>query len=92
MKIKSIEIRNVKGIKHHTFDFVIEPSKPNLLVAQNGFGKSSFGIAFESINRDKIVLDKKHLHGGKKENKPEIKIAVQTSKGTKHLIADENSQ
>ncbi len=91
MKIKTIEITNIKGIKHETFALDIEPNKPNLLVAQNGFGKSSFGIAFESIKRDKITLDKKHLHERKTANKPEIKIAVQTSKGTKNLIANDSS-
>ncbi len=57
MKIKSIEIKNVKGIGNHTFQLDLIPNKPNILVAPNGFGKSSFGIAFDSLYRNKIELD-----------------------------------
>ena len=45
MKIKSIEIENIKGISHAKYDLGIIPNKPNLIVAPNGFGKSSFATA-----------------------------------------------
>src|SRR5690606_11966797 len=36
--------------------------KPNLLVASNGFGKSSLAAAFHSLNRERLNLSKDHLH------------------------------
>lgn len=62
MKIKTIEITNVKGISNKTFVLDLLPNKPNLLVAPNGFGKSSFSIGFDSLKRVKIELDTKHYH------------------------------
>ncbi|OQB82063.1 MAG: hypothetical protein BWX87_00366 [Bacteroidetes bacterium ADurb.Bin123] len=62
MKIKSIEITNVKGIGNHNFQLDLIPNKPNVLVAPNGFGKSSFGVAFDSLRRNKIELDAKNYH------------------------------
>lgn len=44
--IKVIEIKNIKGIQHRRFELDILPNKPSLLVAPNGFGKSSLAIAF----------------------------------------------
>jgi len=91
MKIKSIEISNVKGIGYQKFDLDLEPNKPNLLVAPNGFGKSSFGIAFDSLKRDKIELDKKHIHKKDSKNLPSLKLEVTSSKGALTLLADSNS-
>ncbi len=65
MKIKSIELTNVKGIGNHTFQLDLIPNKPNILVAPNGFGKSSFGIAFDSLRRNKIELDAKNYYNDK---------------------------
>ena len=46
MEIKNIEITNIKGINHIVFNLELIPNKPNLLVAPNGFGKSSFAIVW----------------------------------------------
>ena len=73
MKIKSIEITNVKGIGNHSFDLDLVPNKPNILVAPNGFGKSSFAIAFESLKRDKIELENNNYHLKKDTNLPIVK-------------------
>jgi len=62
MKIKSIEITNVKGISNSKFTFDLIPNKPNLLVAPNGFGKSSFSIAFDSLKSNKLELNEKNYH------------------------------
>lgn len=91
MRIKSIEISNVKGIGFQKFDLDLEPNKPNLLVAPNGFGKSSFGIAFDSLKRDKIELDKKHIHKKDSKNLPSLKLEVTSSKGALTLLANSNS-
>lgn len=91
MKIKSIEITNVKGISNETFQLDLNPNKPSILVAPNGFGKSSFGIGFNSLGRDKINLDEKHNHNNDSSNLPEIKINIQDSAGQSILIANSTS-
>lgn len=78
MNITKIEITNVKGISNHSFNFVIYPNKPNILVAPNGFGKSSFATAFESLKSNKIELDDKNYHNKNVANRPSLKISLTT--------------
>lgn len=91
MKIKSIEITNVKGISNDTFNLDLIPNKPNLLVAPNGFGKTSFGIAFNSLKPSKLELDEKNLHEGNDGNKPELKLIVEEAGVQKTLIANDTT-
>lgn len=35
MKIKNIEITNIKGISYHNFELELIPNKPNILVVLN---------------------------------------------------------
>jgi hypothetical protein len=76
-QIKSIEIKNIKGISYKKYDLDIIPNKPSILVAPNGFGKSSLAIGFKSMNRNGIVLDKGNYHRGDSRNLPCIKIEYQ---------------
>jgi hypothetical protein len=91
MKILSIEITNIKGIKYHKFDLDLIPNKPNLLVAPNGFGKSSFSVAFQSLNTKRIELDDKNLHLNDEANKPEIILTFQDDGNTVKIIGNESS-
>lgn len=56
MVINRIEINNIKGIEHLVINQNIQPNRPNILVAPNGFGKSSFALAFKTLVANKIVL------------------------------------
>ncbi len=87
MIINSIEIRNVKGVDNKLFNLDIAPNKPNILVAPNGFGKSSFAIAFDSLKSNKIELSEKNLHKNNPANKPYLALKLSTGQT---LIADEN--
>ena len=89
MKILSVEISNVKGIKHHIFELDLVPNKPNLLVAPNGFGKSSFTTAFQSLNNKRIELDDKDRYLNSDAHKPEIILAFEDNGNTIKLIANE---
>lgn len=91
MKIKTVEITNVKGIGHHVFNLDISPNKPSILVAPNGFGKSSFSIAFDSLKRDKIELEDNHYHLKNESNRPSLKIVVEDGSTTKTIIADDST-
>lgn len=64
-RIAAVQIQNIKGIKNATFDFRdFYPNMPVLGVAPNGFGKSSFAVAFSSLNTKRLELDKNHYHAG----------------------------
>lgn len=89
MKIKTIEIRNIKGIGNKSFSLDLQPNKPNLLVAPNGFGKSSFSIGFDSLKRSKIELDDKHYHQDDNSNRPVLSLVVEDGLGIRTLVADD---
>lgn len=56
-EISNITIKNIKGFmdQNNSFDVHILPNKVNLLVAPNGFGKSSIAKGFESLNSNRLV-------------------------------------
>ncbi|GAA4459305.1 hypothetical protein GCM10023093_00070 [Nemorincola caseinilytica] len=87
MNIKTIEITNIKGIEHKLFILDLVPNRPNILVAPNGFGKSSFAIAFDSLKSNKIELDDKHYFRKNTENRPVLSLVLTTGQT---LLADDN--
>lgn len=88
MRIEKISIENIKGIDNHKYNYILAPNKPIFFVAPNGFGKSSFGIAFDSLTPSKINLHKNHLHRNKESELPKIQIDC-TERGNKmQFIAD----
>lgn len=86
MNINIIELKNVKGIGNKSFQLDLRPNKPNILVAPNGFGKSSFALAFDRLRRDRIKLGDKEYFNNDTDNRPELKITL--SNGAE-LIADD---
>ncbi|MGG7665488.1 hypothetical protein [Dyadobacter sp. BHUBP1] len=87
MNLKTVKIQNVKGIVEREFSLDAIPNKPNILVAPNGFGKSSFAIAFNSLRSNRIELDEKNYYLGKSENRPSLSISLTDGR---ILIADDN--
>ena len=88
MRIEKIAIENIKGIDNHEYDYALAPNKPIFFVAPNGFGKSSFGIAFDSLTPSKIDLHKNHLYQNKESNLPRIKINYNDQGDKAELVAD----
>lgn len=72
--LRVIEIENIKGIQHKRFELDILPNKPSLLVAPNGFGKSSFAAAFNSMNNRRINLSEDDFHAEDETLAPRIYI------------------
>ena len=87
MNISTIEITNIKGIGNRLFKLDLVPNKPNILVAPNGFGKSSFAVAFESLKSKKIELNEKNYHLKSQDNRPKLSLTL--TNGTT-LTADDN--
>lgn len=89
MEIKSITIKNVRGIGEKTIELGMLPNKPSLLIAPNGSGKSSFAFAFQWLNRLKMKLNVDDAYNGDINNKPLLKIVTDEIANNEY-IADEN--
>ncbi|MCG8576670.1 MAG: hypothetical protein MI810_17460, partial [Flavobacteriales bacterium] len=87
MKINTLEITNIKGIGHKSFQLDLVPNKPNILVAPNGFGKSSIAITFASLKSNKIELNEKNLHRKNGANRPVLSLTLSNNTT---LVADDN--
>jgi energy-coupling factor transporter ATP-binding protein EcfA2 len=89
--IKSIGIEYVKGLKNHTFSLDIIPNKPSLLVAPNGFGKSSLAMAFAALKTKRMELAKEQHHLGDESLAPKLTLTIRQNGQISTLIADRNS-
>lgn len=96
--LKVIEIENIKGISRKRFELDILPNKPSLLVAPNGFGKSSFAAAFNEMNNRRINLteDNYHLEDDTlppriyiEYERPDLSIATLEATATTNTISSE---
>ena len=90
MQIKSIQIKNVRGIEDKTIYLDMIPNKPSILVAPNGSGKSSFAFAFQWLNRLRLKLEKDDAYDGDVNNKPQLIITTDEPNNNTY-IADENA-
>jgi len=89
--IRSITIENVRGIKGHTFSLDIVPNKPSLLVAPNGFGKSSLAAAFAALGSKRMDLPKEQCHLGDESLAPKLTLTIKQGGQTTTLTADGSS-
>lgn len=76
MTISMIEIKNIKGIDHKRLGVTVLPNKPNLLVAPNGFGKSSIATAFACMNSRRLTLEKVDHHREDEGRAPSLAITL----------------
>lgn len=81
-RIDKIAITNVKGIENTIFDVQLIPNKPTLIVAPNGFGKSSITTAFASLRSKRMELNKDECHKGDDALNPSLKISYIMQDGT----------
>jgi ABC-type cobalamin/Fe3+-siderophores transport system ATPase subunit len=89
--IRVIEIENIKGIQLKRFALDISHNKPSLLVAPNGFGKSSLATAFNSMNNRRIDLDEDDLYAENIANLPRILIEYVRADGTVATLSADNA-
>lgn len=62
MSITQIHITNVRGFDNRTLDIALRPNYVNILVAPNGFGKSSISTAFQCATGRKLQVDDADKH------------------------------
>lgn len=93
--IKKIAITNVKGIGDGTsngvYEFDIPKNKPSILVAPNGFGKSSLATTFKSLKNTKLELHKDDFHQGKDDLVPRIEISYLDDDGNMVVASADNN-
>lgn len=88
--IRSIAIENVRGIKNDAFSLDIIPNKPSLLVAPNGFGKSSLAAAFSALRNKRMELPKDQHHLEDESLAPKLTLTIKKNGQTSTLTADGN--
>ncbi len=76
MNINKVTIENIKGISHFELNQPLLPNRPNILVAPNGFGKSSLATAFLSLSRGKINLKPEDFYMEESANAPTVKLEI----------------
>ena len=74
MVINEIHIENVKGLQSFDLKQPIQPNRPNILVAPNGFGKTSLAVAFNSLKSNHLELDGANCYNGDDTNLPVLRL------------------
>jgi energy-coupling factor transporter ATP-binding protein EcfA2 len=74
--IKTIAIENVRGIQSQAFNLNILPNRPSLLVAPNGFGKSSIAAAFAGLRTKRLEIPKEQHHLGQEHLAPKLTLLL----------------
>lgn len=90
--IQKMKIENVKGKDVFEINFNgLHSNFPNLLVAPNGYGKSTIATIFSALKPNKIELEKDDIFQGDENNKPSLKIDFNLSgREINTLVADES--
>lgn len=92
MTINKITIENVKGISSRTFDLDIIPNRPSLLVAPNGFGKSTIAASFISLQANRLSVHEEHIHKGNEDLNSKLIVEFTDSDDVTHIVeANENA-
>ncbi len=78
MVINKIHIENIKGLRCFDLNQPIQPNRPNILVAPNGFGKTSLAVAFNSLKSNHLELDGANCYNGDDTNLPVLRLKLST--------------
>lgn len=85
-KINKIKIENFKGISNLEIDFDgFHPNRLNLLVAPNGFGKSSLAACFDNLKQGHLKISEDYFHNDDQHLQPLLLINAEIN-GTKCIL------
>lgn len=91
--IKSITIKNCKGIQEKTFNISLVPNQLSIFVAPNGFGKTSIAHSFASLKTSKIELEEEDYYNNNIENNfPELTIEDENGTYTANTTCNQISE
>lgn len=82
MTISGIHIENIRGFKNVSLTVNLRPNTTNILVAPNGFGKSSISTAFNCARGSKLNVDEKDKH--KKRDAAVSRLSIEHDGNTLH--------
>jgi hypothetical protein len=91
-QIKSITVENVRGISSRKLVFETPDmlgNKFHLLVAPNGYGKSSLAGAFDSLKPRSLKIHPSLLHNDDETNRPKLEISYIEDGVEKIIKADD---
>lgn len=89
--ISKIIIQNIKGFDDKELSVNLLPNKANVLVAPNGFGKSTISTAFRSLRPSKLVLNKDDCHKKDETLRPLLQIEANINGRAGIYIANNTS-
>lgn len=90
--IKNITVKNIKGKDMFSLDFNdLHANKVNLIVAPNGYGKSTIVQAFNSLKPRKLSLNNDDYYKNDPSNLPELKVEfIGDNSGTYYADSSKN--
>ena len=92
MTIKNICIENIRGIDLLTIDADILKNRPNILVAPNGFGKTSIATAFRcAADQTSIKVRGEDRHKHEENRKSKIELELEENGSQSKLSVTENA-
>lgn len=75
--IKKIKIENIKGKSSFEVSFTdLVANQPNIIVAPNGYGKSTIATAFKAAEHGKLKLDPRDIYQQNPNNHPKLEIEL----------------
>lgn len=92
MTIKNLKIKNVRGIHQLNIDSSILKNRPNILIAPNGFGKTSIATAFKcAAEQTSIKLEDRDRHNHDASKKALIELKLEENNSLLNLSATEQA-
>lgn len=91
--ITGVQVKNVKGIQDWEFTFCqpeMNPNKVHVLIAPNGFGKSSITRAFECLNQQRINLKEKDCFQYDEALSAELSLSCKIDGSERTLTANQS--
>ncbi|MBE6649342.1 MAG: hypothetical protein E7614_07495 [Ruminococcaceae bacterium] len=90
--IRRIRIENIKGIQKLDLSFEdLNANQPHIIVAPNGFGKSSVATAFDAATSGKLKLDPRDIYQQDQNNHPKLEIELCGENAATYIGTDECS-
>lgn len=88
MTISKIHIENIRGFEKVSLTVNLRPNCTNIVVAPNGFGKSSISTAFNCARGSKLNVDEKDKH--KKNETAVSRFSIEYGESTLNASFNEN--
>ena len=92
MTIKNLKVENVRGIGQLSIGSNILKNRPNILVAPNGFGKTSIATAFKcAADQTSIKLEDENRHHHDDNKKALIELELEENGSSSKLSVTEQA-